>query len=340
VKPHQPLAARPFTALNRAVAWSFHSGARKRERLPIPVISVGNLTSGGTGKTPLTQRLAEWLVQQGRRPAIALRGYGGTISPGNAVVSDGKHTLLTAEEAGDEALVHAGRLPGVPVLIGRDRVASGRQAIAQFDCDVLLLDDGFQYWRLQRDADLVLIEAQWLLGERHRRHFPRERLDALQRAQLVVLTRTELLDADQRHQAHALLARHTTPAACICECTFESEGLRDIAGQPLHWNGNCRLVAFSALANNESFFVAARGQRVGIAATLGFGDHHRYSAHDLVQLNRLAAEAGATGFLTTEKDGVKLDTTALQRPLAVLPIRARLRPEAEFFARLRELITH
>ena len=135
-------------------------GVRRRERLPIPIISIGNLTVGGTGKTPMTQWLCRRLVSENKRVAVLSRGHGGTSQSVRLVSGlDGK-VRLSAADAGDEPNLLAQTLPGVPVLVGKDRRLSGREALRLFDLDVLVLDDGFQFWQLARDLDIVLLDAR------------------------------------------------------------------------------------------------------------------------------------------------------------------------------------
>jgi tetraacyldisaccharide 4'-kinase len=161
------------------------------------VVSIGNLTLGGTGKTPLTMWVARWYQQQGVRVAVLSRGYGARPAARCRVVSSGHGPLLAWQEAGDEPYLLACALPGVPVLIGKDRYGTGRYACEQFGAQVVILDDGFQHHALQRDLDIVLIDASnpFGSGTLFPRGILREPLRALRRAHAIVLTRVELAGA-------------------------------------------------------------------------------------------------------------------------------------------------
>ena len=185
------LASQGYRVAAGAHRAGYASGVRRRRRLPCPVVSIGNLTLGGTGKTPLTEWTAQWYQRQDWRVAVLSRGYGGASTDQPQVVSAGDGPLTDWRTAGDEAYLLARRLPGVPVLVGRDRFASGLYACERFGAQVLVLDDGFQHHALHRDCDIVLIDASNPFG--HGALLPRgtlrEPLRALRRAQVVVLSR-------------------------------------------------------------------------------------------------------------------------------------------------------
>src|SRR5579862_5258893 len=169
---------------------TYRLGLRRQTRLRCRVISVGNLTTGGTGKTPMTQALCQRLMDSGHRVAILSRGYGGSFERGCAVVSDASKVHLTAAEAGDEAYLLATTLPGLPVVVGKDRRVTGALAVAQLGPDIIVLDDGMQYWQLHRDVDVVLLNAQdpFDNGWTFPRGLLREPPSHLARANIVVLT--------------------------------------------------------------------------------------------------------------------------------------------------------
>ena len=187
-------------------AYYFFASRRKRNaeahRVDFPatkIISVGNLSTGGTGKTPVVQWLAKSFADEGVKAAIVARGYGGEYSGRGAIVSDGEKILLTSQQSGDEAFLHARSLRSTPVVIGRDRVAATRMAIEKFAPEIVLLDDGFQYWSLARDFDLVLLDARRPFG--NGKLLPSGRLrepqSALRRASGVLLTRADAANADE-----------------------------------------------------------------------------------------------------------------------------------------------
>ena len=182
-----------YSAGMRFWRWTYLSGLRKRKRLARPVISIGNLTVGGTGKTPFTICLARSLQQKGYRPAIISRGYKRRGDRRAMIVSDGSGIHSNAYWAGDEPVLMAGALPGVPVVVGSDRFEAGKLAITRFNPDMLLLDDAFQHLRLYRDLDILLMDAAQPLGNGF--VFPRgtlrEPADAAGRADVVVMTRAD-----------------------------------------------------------------------------------------------------------------------------------------------------
>ena len=185
------LASQGYRVAARAHRMGYTSGVRRR--LPCPVVSIGNLTLGGTGKTPLTEWTAQWYRRQGWRVAVLSRGYGGASTKQPRVVSAGDGPIADWRTAGDEAYLLARRLPGVPVLVGRNRYASGLYACERFGAQVVVLDDGFQHHALHRDCDIVLIDASnpFGCGALLPRGTLREPLGALRRAQVIVLSRVE-----------------------------------------------------------------------------------------------------------------------------------------------------
>ena len=205
----------------------YRLGLRKRRRLARPVISVGNMTFGGAGKTPTVRTIAAELQARGLKPVILSRGHGGKRNKRATIVSDGAERRLSAAECGDEPAMLADLLPGAPVIIGKNRSESGQLAIEQFDPDVILLDDGLQYWQLHRDVDVVLINAVEPFG--YGRLMPRGALReppaGLKRAQVIVVTNSDRVSperlADVRRQIAAL-----APDSLIVEAVHKPIGLR------------------------------------------------------------------------------------------------------------------
>src|SRR5579862_6408753 len=184
-------------------------GLRRRTRLSVPVISIGNISTGGTGKTPMTQSLSRHFQDAGWRVAILSRGYRGAREGAEAVVSDeaGK-VLLSAEEAGDEPVLLAKSLPGIPVIVGKDRRRSGRMAVERFNPQFVLLDDGLQYWQLARDLDVVLIDAKRPFDNGYPlpRGLLREPKRNIRRASVIVVTRSDRIDREERESLERELA--------------------------------------------------------------------------------------------------------------------------------------
>lgn len=281
------------------------------------IVSVGNITTGGTGKTPMVQWLARHMQGRGARVAVVARGYGGSLSQAGAVVSDGRQILLDAREAGDEPLLHARSLPGVPVVIGRDRVAAARRAAQEFGANVLVLDDGFQYWSLGRDLDIVLLDARRPLH--NGRLLPRGRLreppSELSRAHALVLTRADRANDEQRSAARRQLARWTSAPiyeACHAPTTLRDEKTRrDV---PLDALRDARVCALSALADNAAFAATLRGLGASVVEHLARRDHHPWRTGELQNAANRALSAGAAAVVTTQKDAVKIEVAWPQPP--------------------------
>ena len=285
---------RVVTARARAYA----DGSKPQARLPVPVISVGNLSVGGTGKTPFTIFLARQLASQGLAVGILTRGYGGSNEgKGALLVADHDGVRVSASVAGDEAVLMAQRLPGVPVVACSRRVEGGQLLLSHQPVDVLLLDDGFQHLALARDVEMVLVDGAAPLGNGCLlpRGPLREPPTALARADWVVLTGGE-------HQAQAIVSGYTD--APVLAATTRVEGIFDCDGAPVTATGP--VLAVSGIARPERFWQSCETLGVQLAGRLVYEDHTTYRP---AQVNRLISRAlacGAEAVLTTEKDGVKL----------------------------------
>jgi tetraacyldisaccharide 4'-kinase len=305
--------------------------ARRSHRLPRPVVSVGNLHWGGSGKTPLTAAVARWLRDQGRHPAILSRGYR-RRERGVQLVSAGDGPLLGPLAAGDEPVALAAELPGVAVVVARDRDAAGRHALARLSPppEVFVLDDGFSHLRLARDVDLLAFPAaDTFAGGR----LPpggrlREPLSAAARADAVLLTGTaaDLAVAGGGAALAAALAPHGFHGPGF-DCELRQGAVR-LEGSEELWPGD-RVVAVAGVARPTGFFAAARELGFEVTAELAFPDHHAYPAASVERIARSWRELGAKAVLTTAKDAVKL-RGRLPAPLAELPLIAQ--PEPPFWA--------
>ncbi|HEX6901578.1 MAG TPA: tetraacyldisaccharide 4'-kinase [Thermoanaerobaculia bacterium] len=299
----------------------------RAKRLPRPVVSVGNLHWGGSGKTPLTAAIARHLRDRGLAVCILSRGYGGK-GEGVRVVSTGEGPLLGPRVAGDEPVLLAGELPGVAVVVGPDRHEAGLQALRRLDPspDLFLLDDGFSHLRLARDLDLVAFPAADPFGGG--RLFPsgrlREPLAAMARADAAILTGSEDVGA-ARELAEALRPYGFTGPG------FASATL---PGEPRLAPG-ARVFLATAIARPDNFAATVRGLGFDIAGELRFPDHHAYPPASLQRIQEDFRTSGAETVLTTSKDRVKLHGR-LDVPLAELPIRAE--PEPAFWEWLEEKI--
>jgi tetraacyldisaccharide 4'-kinase len=300
----------------------YEADPRRRRRLARPVVSVGNLRVGGSGKTPLVAHIARLLVDRGERPAILSRGYARRVSSGAVtVVSDGSRVLADLDHAGDEPLMLARALPGVPVLVGRDRYQSGRLAEERFGATLHLLDDGFQHVALERDVDLLALSEDDLTEPLLPAGRLREPLETATLADGLLVTAAE--DGVKRVVA-ALGAR----AADIFTVSRTLGPLRWVlpAG-PLPSPEGGPVVAVSGIARPERFHadLAAAGWR--LAATMAFADHHPFTAADVERVAATLREHSASAVLTTEKDGVRLEAQALKGlRVAVVPLIATIAP--------------
>ena len=316
-----------YRGLLGAREWLYARGVLRCRALPCPVVSIGNLTVGGTGKTPAVEVAVATLAALGRRPAVVSRGYG-RKSGGIHVVADAAAIRLDAEDAGDEPFLLARRLPGVPVVVGANRYAAARLALERFGVSAIVLDDGFQHRTLRKDLEIVMTRARRPWG--NGRLLPggplRESLRALARADLVVATgAARPQDAPEvvaTVAAHApgvpVLAATYVPAECWEAARMRPVALGALAGR--------RLLAFAGIAAPPAFEHTLGEAGLAVAELVPFADHHWYSPADLGALERRAAALAAEGLITTEKDWIRLRRLPLpHRPLYVLSVRLELR---------------
>ena len=299
------MISRLYARLLEARARRYATGAAVSHRLPHPVISVGNLTMGGTGKTPFVAHLARRFRFEGKRPAILSRGYG-RRSRGVVVVSEGNGPLVSADEGGDEPVALALQLPGVAIVVANRRVEAAAAA-QRLGADLFILDDGYQHLAIEREANLLLLDARDPFGGGR---FPprgrlREPLSALARADAFVFTRA----APNAPPPDVLstLAR-ANPAAPVFTARLKAAGLYDEKGASIEPGSLAErtFVAVCGIARPAS--LADTLAELGLAAeeTLVFRDHHRYSPADIARIHKTADATGGSWILTTEKDAVKL----------------------------------
>ena len=310
----------------------------RTHRLPCAVISVGNLTVGGTGKTPLTIYLAGLILELGYRPVILSRGYKGRSEKEGAVVSDGRSILSDVRHAGDEPFLMAGLLQNVPVVIGSDRVRMGHIVIRQFDPDVIVLDDAFQHRRLYRDIDFLLMDERAPLGNAFMlpRGPLREPARALQRSHAIVLTRCQPKPADGWRQVAELAkprplfrAFHEPRMRGILPAGLgpESKNLIETHAAAAETVAGRRIVAFAGLACNATFWDTI-GQLDGtLAYKLSFDDHHPYDMKDMQHICAMAHQYGDC-LATTDKDFMRLPKGFRSTmPLLVLGIQIQFKED-------------
>jgi tetraacyldisaccharide 4'-kinase len=309
--------------------------------LGVQVIAIGNLTVGGTGKTPVVEKFARELKDQGRNVAILSRGYRSRPTPllerllnklllredrtPPRVVSDGKSLLLDSETAGDEPYMLASNLRDVVVLVDKDRVKAGLYAIEKFGCDTLLLDDGFQYWKLAgRRRDVVLIDCQQPFGNQHLlpRGTLREPPSHLARATDIFLTK-----ANGDNEALRQLIRRYNPRAGIVECVHQPLYFEDVFTGERHDLSIIRgqkVASLSGIAMPESFEQSLIHLGAELVATKRFADHHRFTQQEVLNVINRAKKRQAAWVITTQKDAVrfpKLD----RRDLPVLFMRVEIK---------------
>ncbi len=321
----------PLDSIARARRRWFETRPELRRHLRRPVISVGNLGFGGSGKTPMVQHLVSTLLELGERPAVLSRGYGRLIQEdGVVVVRDAGGIRADLGRSGDEPLMLARELRGAAVLVSPDRYLGGRLAEEHLGCTVHVLDDGFQHLSLARDIDCVMLTNEDL--ERPRWGMRREPIDALDAADAVFLA-PELGDPTNgrrvppmpRSRVFQTMKRQGRP------CLLESHGTSGVPGP------GARVVAAAAIARPDRFFDDVEGAGYVIARSVRFPDHHQFSLRDLREWSDTLRDSQADMVMTTEKDMVRLlPLRPIDVPIAWLPVTYSATPQNEFRAWLAE----
>lgn len=328
-------AMRARTALyKRGVLQSFDLGA--------PVISVGNITTGGTGKTPVVAWIAEALSGYGLRVCILTRGYGRTDESRRVLVSDGSSVLSNAEEGGDEPFMLAEMLRGrAAVISDRNRVRAAEWAREHLRSEVFLLDDGFQHLRVKRELDIVTVDATNPFGGG--RLLPqgrlREPLRSLRRADLIIITRSE-----QARDISALKreVEHLSGRKKIVISRTRTGAVRPLGHAPvgpLSAPNAYRMGAFCALGNSQAFFRHLERTGFDLTFTRAFADHHAYTQSDVESITREALGRGAEALLTTAKDAVKLRQLRFELPCFVVEIECDFENDATLRSMLRRVVS-
>lgn len=291
----------------------YQKGLFKQHKLEIPVISVGNLVLGGTGKTPLVHYIAKHLQQFNWKPAILSRGYKGSATSAINVVSDNTNILLDASIAGDEPRLLAEKLPGIPVINGKQRYITGRFAIDSFASDSLILDDGFQHMGLKRDLNLVLFSAQKLLG--NGRVLPggplREPLTALKRADAFIIIGGDMTSESNAAELNRFL-KESHPEKPLYRGSYKPEqvlpGIFNGINESISLQDACKMevYGFCGIAGPESFKESLLKNKFNLTGFQSFNDHQDYSTDMITSLISVARSSGAKALITTEKDLVKL----------------------------------
>ena len=307
----------------------FNIGLRRKHHLSRPVISVGNITVGGTGKTPTVQYLSEGLARRKWNPAVLSYGYGGSLHGKLGIAADRSGIRLTPDVAGDEPIMLASRMPGIPVLVGRDRHKSGKIATDELSADALVLDDGFQVWKLHRDLDIVLLNAGNPFD--NKRTLPagklREPMCALRRADCIIATGE--WDEDALAEIHKV-----APDVKVYTGSFRPSvvvSLMDGATEPLESIKDKRVLALSSIANPASFEETLAMTGAVVVDKVRFPDHHLFSDEDIVSISKHAVDRAAEIIATTEKDAVKLAGRKFDVPIVALRIELELADETGFW---------
>ena len=282
-------------------------GILKKKKLPGLVVSVGNITVGGTGKTPAVALFSNWALSQNIKVCIISRGYGGRYKSPVLEVSDGRQVLADSRLAGDEPVLLAEKVPGCPVVLSKKRYLAGMYARRKFGSELFIIDDGFQHMQLERDLNLVLMDAASPFGNGHLlpRGPLRESLAQLKRADAFILTRYKEKGGDRTRAF--LKERHPDiPVFCADHVPHKLVFPRpDRIESPKTLNEK-RVVAFAGIGNPQLFRETLLSLGAHVVAFRGYKDHYAYERHDLDRLVRLKRETGAQFIVTTEKDWMRI----------------------------------
>ena len=294
----------------------YRTGLLRRYPLGTQVISIGNVTAGGTGKTPVTEIFARTLAAEGRKVAILSRGYRRKEAPWwqrlftqviekPLVVSDGRRVLLDSATGGDEPYMLASNLPGVAVVVDRNRVKAGRYAVNRLGCDTLILDDGFQYQKLKHSIEVVLVDSTNPFGNGNMlpRGILREPVRNLKRADIIFLTKCRGDVSAVKEE----IRRYNTTAE-IVECNHTPKVMKDVwsrAEFPLDWLRDKTVCTLSGIASPKGFENSLRHLGAKVVWCERYADHHRYDASEVLYALNRTADMGADALVTTEKDAVR-----------------------------------
>jgi tetraacyldisaccharide 4'-kinase len=308
-------AAIPYGVVARLRVFLYDWGWFDQRRLPVPVLSVGNLTMGGTGKTPAVILFVDWLLAQGKRVAILSRGYRRTSTAQYLMVSDGERLLVDASEAGDEPFMMAQRCPKAIVAVGADRYELGDWVLSRLPIDCLVLDDGFQHLGLYRDVNLLLVDATDAEGLAAMTPAGRlrEPLRAAARATAIVITRADVPAqvTEVCRKLKATLGFMPDPIQAV----FRPESLVSVmtgTSEPLSWSKGKTALLCSGVGHAGSFRSLVERIGMKIVGEVVHPDHHAYTSQDVERLKARAVELRAELVVTTEKDACKL--AALLQP--------------------------
>ena len=289
----------PYSAVLNTRNILYKNGVAKSTRLPVKVISIGNITTGGTGKTPLVEFMARYLLEKNKKVAILSRGYGG------------KNPLQkNSDNVNDECLILRENLQDVPVLAGKDRVSNGEKAIREFSVDCLLLDDGFQHFKLKRDLDIVVIDSLNPFGGENLipRGSLREPLKNLGRADLFIISHCNQSNEQTIKSIYTKL-NHINIDAPVCESIHRPVHIENITDGSIlgsEWLKGKRVYGLSAIGNPESFAYTLKELEADLIKHRKFHDHHNYNRKEIDDIISEAKSLGADAIVVTQKDIVKI----------------------------------
>lgn len=339
MKSLSPIILPPFSALYGAVTRArlalYQRKVFSTNKLDAFVVSVGNITAGGTGKTPLVEWLVRFLAAEGRKVCILTRGYRRRHPDRRVLVANNERILTTVDEAGDEAFQLATNLKGIAAVVcDADRSAAGKWAIDALGVDAFVLDDGFQHLRLHRDLDVVTIDATNPWGGE--RLLPlgrlREPLASLSRADCIVLTRTEQVDRLEEIQGR--LREFVDCPQYLSR--MSPAGLSPVFGGAFE----NPVFAFCGIGNPSAFLTQLRQAGYDVVKNRVFADHHDYNQEEIDRLTREASEARARSLITTAKDAVKLHSFKFSMPCSSFDIRLEIKDEERFCEFVRASMTN
>ncbi|MCU1275842.1 MAG: tetraacyldisaccharide 4-kinase [Bryobacterales bacterium] len=317
-----PLSA-IYSLVMRARASLYNHQILRTESVGVPVISVGNITTGGTGKTPLVAWISRLLANEGHRVCVLTRGYGRENPKSRVLVSDGISIKSSVRTAGDEPMLLAEILLGqAAVICDADRVSAAKWSIRELGTEVFVLDDGFQHRRISRDLDLLVIDAMspWGGGRMLPYGRLREPVEEFKRADAIIISRSEdAADIQGLRNSARLLGRG---APVFASRTVTSE-VRNMAGESEQTNSSIRkreALAFCGIGNPEAFFRHLSRDGWNVIATKVFPDHFRYSQRDIDELVLAASEKAIGAMLTTSKDAVKLRELRIELPCYIVDV--------------------
>jgi tetraacyldisaccharide 4'-kinase len=321
-----PLSAL-YGAVTRARLSLYERGTFRTSKLARPVISIGNITTGGTGKTPLVEWIARAVAGQGKKVCILTRGYGRERPDRRVVVSDGESVLSNALEAGDEPFLLAKNLQGIAAVIcDANRIAAGRDAIKHLQTECFVLDDGFQHLRLVRDLNIATVDATnpWGGGKLLPYGRLRENVSGLRRADCVVVTR-----ADQTSEVDSVVEEIKTIAGDrpVFKSRMELRRVQSLDGSSIRPAGPYSV--FCGIGNPTAFFLQLRQHGFDVIRETTFPDHHSYTQAGVDNLSKAAQLVGANSLLTTAKDAVKLTDFNFPLPCFVIEVEISIENDSE-----------